>query len=94
MINENPYGNGTSIFTSSGGAARKYQHEIDVGQVGVTSPSPCLPFFSFTGCGSFRGDQHAYGKDAPRFYAIKTITARWFDDTPVTGGPGMSIALK
>ena len=97
LINENPYGNGTSIFTSSGGAARKYQHEIDVGQVGINVPIPVpLPFFSFTGWGgSFYGDQHAYGKDAPRFYTeIKTITARWFDDTPVTSGPNMSIALK
>jgi malonate-semialdehyde dehydrogenase (acetylating)/methylmalonate-semialdehyde dehydrogenase len=97
LINENPYGNGTSIFTSSGGAARKYQHEIDVGQVGINVPIPVpLPFFSFTGWGgSFYGDQHAYGKDAPRFYTeIKTITARWFDDTPVTGGPNMSISLK
>jgi malonate-semialdehyde dehydrogenase (acetylating)/methylmalonate-semialdehyde dehydrogenase len=80
LINACPYGNGTSIFTNSGGAARKYQHEILVGQVGINIPIPVpLPFFSFTGWrGSFRGDLHAYGKQAVRFYTeTKTITARW-----------------
>src|SRR5690606_19640232 len=81
IINNNPYGNGTSIFTASGYAARKFQREIDVGQVGINIPIPVpLPFFSFTGWrGSFFGDQHAYGKQAVRFYTrTKTITARWF----------------
>lgn len=96
LINANPYGNGTSIFTASGGAARKYQHEIEVGQVGINIPIPVpLPFFSFTGWkGSFAGDQHAYGKQAVKFYTeTKTITARWFDDSDVQG-PNMSITLK
>ncbi|MFO7995512.1 MAG: CoA-acylating methylmalonate-semialdehyde dehydrogenase, partial [Marinobacter sp.] len=59
LVNDSPYGNGTSIFTSSGGAARRYQHEIEVGQVGINVPIPVpLPFFSFTGWkGSFYGDQ-------------------------------------
>ena len=95
-INEDFRGNGTSIFTSSGGAARKYQHEILVGQVGINVPIPVpLPFFSFTGWrGSFHGDLHAYGKQAVRFYTeTKTITARWFDDD-VAAGPNMSISLK
>ncbi len=95
-INEDFRGNGTSIFTSSGGAARKYQHEILVGQVGINVPIPVpLPFFSFTGWrGSFHGDLHAYGKQAVRFYTeTKTITARWFDDEVATG-PNMSISLK
>ncbi len=81
LVNNSPYGNGTSIFTNCGGSARRYQHEIDVGQVGVNIPIPVpLPFFSFTGWkGSFYGDQHAYGKQAVRFYTeTKTITARWF----------------
>ncbi|MDX1754558.1 MAG: CoA-acylating methylmalonate-semialdehyde dehydrogenase [Marinobacter sp.] len=81
LVNNSPYGNGTSIFTNCGGTARRYQHEIDVGQVGVNIPIPVpLPFFSFTGWkGSFYGDQHAYGKQAVRFYTeTKTITARWF----------------
>lgn len=60
MVNSNPYGNGTSIFTKSGACARKFVTEIDVGQVGVNVPIPVpLPFFSFTGSrGSIRGDTH------------------------------------
>jgi len=96
LVNANPYGNGTSIFTASGGAARKFQHEIEVGQVGVNVPIPVpLPFFSFTGWRrSFFGDQHAYGKQAVRFYTeTKTVTTRWFDDVPATG-PNMTIRLQ
>lgn len=96
LINDNPYGNGTSIFTRSGAAARKYQHEIMVGQVGINIPIPVpLPFFSFTGWrGSFFGDQHAYGKQAIKFYTeTKTITARW-PESDIAEGPNMSIQLK
>ena len=59
-INTNPYGNGTAVFTRSGAAARKFQTEVDVGQVGVNTPIPVpLPFFSFTGSrASIRGDVH------------------------------------
>ena len=83
LVNANPYGNGTSIFTASGRSARKYRHEIEVGQVGVNVPIPVpMPFFSFTGWKqSFYGDLHAYGKQAVRFYTeTKTVTERWFDD--------------
>ncbi|CAH1558861.1 CoA-acylating methylmalonate-semialdehyde dehydrogenase [Vibrio rotiferianus] len=96
LVNRNPYGNGTSIFTANGAAARKYQHEIQVGQVGVNVPIPVpLPFFSFTGWrGSFYGDLHAYGKQAVRFYTeTKTVTARWFDDDIPTG-PNLTINLR
>ncbi len=96
LVNRNPYGNGTSIFTASGAAARKYQHEIEVGQVGMNVPTPVpLPFFSFTGWkNSFYGDLHAYGKQAVRFYTeTKTITARWFEDD-IPSGPNMTISLK
>ncbi|MGD8172843.1 CoA-acylating methylmalonate-semialdehyde dehydrogenase [Vibrio sp. TRT 21S02] len=96
LINANPYGNGTSIFTACGAAARKYQHQIQVGQVGINVPIPVpLPFFSFTGWrGSFYGDLHAYGKQAVRFYTeTKTVTARWFDDDIPTG-PNLTIQLK
>ena len=96
MINANPYGNGTSIFTSSGGAARKFQHEIEVGQVGINVPIPVpMPFFSFTGWKqSFFGDQHAYGKQAVRFYTeTKTVTARWFDESSAVGS-NMTIKLQ
>ena len=96
LVNSNPYGNGTSIFTSSGAAARKFRHEIEVGQVGINVPIPVpMPFFSFTGWKqSFYGDQHAYGKQAVRFYTeTKTITARWFD-SDIPSGPNMTIHLK
>ena len=96
LINNHPCGNGTSIFTACGAAARKYQHEIEVGQVGINVPIPVpLPFFSFTGWkASFYGDQHAYGKQAVRFYTeTKTITARWFD-SDIPSGPNMTINLK
>lgn len=97
LINKHPCGNGTSIFTASGAAARKYQHEIEVGQVGINVPIPVpLPFFSFTGWkASFYGDQHAYGKQAVRFYTeTKTITARWFESDIEASGPNMTIHLK
>ena len=96
IINESPYGNGTSLFTACGATARKFQHEIEVGQVGINVPIPVpLPFFSFTGWkGSFYGDQHTYGKQGVRFYTeTKTITARWFEDDIATG-PNMSINLR
>ncbi|MGR5095633.1 CoA-acylating methylmalonate-semialdehyde dehydrogenase [Vibrio maritimus] len=96
LVNANPYGNGTSIFTASGGAARKYQHQVLVGQVGINVPIPVpLPFFSFTGWrGSFYGDLHAYGKQAVRFYTeTKTVTAKWFEED-VSDGPNLTIQLR
>lgn len=64
LINSNPYGNGTAIFTTNGATARKFTQDIDVGQVGVNVPIPVpLPMFSFTGSrGSFLGDANFYGK--------------------------------
>lgn len=97
IINKNPYGNGTSIFTNSGVAVRKFQHEIQVGQIGVNLPIPVpLPFFSFTGWKkSFFGDLHAYGKQGVRFYTeTKTVTARWFDQKPQSEQLNMTINLK
>lgn len=96
LINANPYGNGTSLFTGCGAAARKFRHEVAVGQVGINVPIPVpLPFFSFTGWrGSFYGDLHAYGKQAVRFYTeTKTVTERWFDED-IPGGPNMTIHLR
>ncbi|MGD8710668.1 MAG: aldehyde dehydrogenase family protein, partial [Ectothiorhodospiraceae bacterium] len=98
LVNSNPYGNGTSIFTDSGAAARKYRHRTEVGQVGVNLPIPVpLPFFSFTGGkGSFYGDLHPYGKQAFRFYTeTRTVIERWFEtDIPDGhGGPNMTINL-
>ena len=80
LINANPYGNGTAIFSQSGAATRKFTHEIDVGQVGINVPIPVpLPFFSFTGSrASIRGDLNFYGKSGVQFYtSIKTITQKW-----------------
>jgi len=86
FVNSNPYGNGCAIFTKSGAAARKFQHEIDVGQVGINVPIPVpLPMFSFTGSrASFRGATNFNGKSGLQFYTqIKTITAKWkYDDSP------------
>jgi len=80
FTNSNAYGNGTAIFTNSGAAARKYEREIEAGQVGINLPIPVpLPFFSFTGNkNSFRGAMNFYGKNGVYFYTkIKTVTANW-----------------
>eukprot|EP00804_Cyclotella_cryptica_P018054 CCRYP_008329-RB/>CCRYP_008329-RB protein AED:0.06 eAED:0.06 QI:1306/1/1/1/0.66/0.75/4/161/288 len=80
LTNRNPYGNGCAIFTSSGAAARKYQFEIEAGQIGINVPIPVpLPFFSFTGNkGSIRGDVNFYGKSGVNFFTqLKTVTSNW-----------------
>lgn len=80
ITNANAWGNGCAIFTRSGAAARKYQYEVDAGQVGINLPIPVpLPMFSFTGSRhSFRGAQHFYGKQGVQFNTqIKTITSNW-----------------
>lgn len=80
IINRNPYGNGTAIFTRNGATARKFTAEVDVGQIGVNVPIPVpLPVMSFTGSrGSFLGDSHFYGKQGLHFYTqTKTVTSLW-----------------
>lgn len=80
IINKNPYGNGTAIFTTNGATARKFTHEADCGQVGINVPIPVpLPMFSFTGSrGSFLGDANFYGKAGVNFFTqIKTVTQMW-----------------
>jgi malonate-semialdehyde dehydrogenase (acetylating) / methylmalonate-semialdehyde dehydrogenase len=97
LTNANPYGNGTGIFTQSGAVARKFQNEIDVGQVGINVPVPVpVPYFSFTGSrGSKLGDLGPYGKQVIQFYTqTKTVTARWFDDGAVSTGVNTTISLK
>jgi len=97
LVNKNPYGNGTGIFTQSGAAARKFQNEIDVGQVGINLPIPVpVPYFSFTGSrGSKLGDLGPYGKQVIQFYTqVKTVTARWFDDATTSSGIHTTIGLK
>jgi malonate-semialdehyde dehydrogenase (acetylating) / methylmalonate-semialdehyde dehydrogenase len=97
LINNNPFGNGTGIFTQSGAVARKFQSEIDVGQVGINVPIPVpVPFFSFTGSrGSKLGDLGPYGKQVVQFYTqTKTVTSRWFDDGSTSSGVNTTISLK
>ena len=97
FINANPNGNGTAIFTQSGAAARKFQEEIDVGQVGINLPIPVpVPMFSFTGSRASKlGDLGPYGKQVVMFYTqTKTITARWFDDSTTSHGVNTTISLK
>jgi malonate-semialdehyde dehydrogenase (acetylating)/methylmalonate-semialdehyde dehydrogenase len=97
LVNRNPFGNGVGLFTQSGAAARKFQSEIDVGQVGINIPIPVpVPSFSFTGSrGSKLGDLGPYGKQVVQFYTqTKTVTARWFDDDSVNHGVNTTITLK
>ncbi|XP_060167966.1 methylmalonate-semialdehyde dehydrogenase [acylating], mitochondrial isoform X1 [Lycium barbarum] len=93
IVNQNKYGNGAAIFTTSGVAARKFQTDIEAGQVGINVPIPVpLPFFSFTGSkASFAGDLNFYGKAGVQFYTqIKTVTQQWKD---LPGGSGVSLAM-
>ncbi|WP_114810452.1 CoA-acylating methylmalonate-semialdehyde dehydrogenase [Paraburkholderia kururiensis] len=97
LVNSNPFGNGVGLFTQSGAAARKFQSEIDVGQVGINIPIPVpVPFFSFTGSrGSKLGDLGPYGKQVVQFYTqTKTVTARWFDDATTSDGVNTTISLR
>ena len=87
LVNANPYGNGTAIFTHDGGAARRFQHEIEVGMVGINVPIPVpVSYYSFGGWkDSLFGDAHAYGPHGVHFYTrTKVVTSRWPD--PAHGG--------
>ncbi|WKG07798.1 CoA-acylating methylmalonate-semialdehyde dehydrogenase [Nocardia sp. PE-7] len=87
LINANRYGNGTAIFTNDGGAGRRFQHEVEVGMVGVNVPIPVpMAYFSFGGWkNSLFGDSHAHGTDGVHFFTrTKAVTARWLD--PSHGG--------
>ncbi len=80
IVNQNPYGNGTAVFTQSGAAARRFTNEIQIGMVGINVPIPVpMAFFSFGGWkNSLFGDLHVHGPDGVRFYTrTKVITARW-----------------
>ena len=87
LVNANPYGNGTAIFTNDGGAARRYQNEVEVGMVGINVPVPVpVGYYSFGGWkNSLFGDTHAHGTEGFNFYTRnKVITTRWLD--PSHGG--------
>jgi malonate-semialdehyde dehydrogenase (acetylating)/methylmalonate-semialdehyde dehydrogenase len=80
LINANPYGNGTAIFTSSGEAARRFQRGVNVGMIGINVPVPVpMAFYSFGGWkDSLFGDKHVHGPEGVSFYTrAKVVTARW-----------------
>jgi malonate-semialdehyde dehydrogenase (acetylating)/methylmalonate-semialdehyde dehydrogenase len=89
LVNKNPYANGTAIFTESGGAARRFAAEIQVGMVGINVPIPVpVAYFSFGGWkNSLFGDLHVHGTEAVKFYTrTKVVTTRWpHQDTPAPG---------
>ncbi len=92
MVNSNPYANGTAVFTRSGGAARKFEREIEVGMVGINVPIPVpIAFYSFGGWrSSLFGDQHVHGMEGVRFYTRgKVVTTRW--PTTDTAAPGFTM---
>ena len=87
LINDNPYGNGTAIFTNDGGAARRFQNEVEVGMIGINVPIPVpMAYYSFGGWkASLFGDSHAHGIDGVQFFTRgKVVTTRWLD--PSHGG--------
>jgi malonate-semialdehyde dehydrogenase (acetylating) / methylmalonate-semialdehyde dehydrogenase len=87
LINAHPYGNGTAIFTNDGGAARKFQNEIQVGMIGINVPIPVpTAYYSFGGWkASLFGDTHAHGTEGVHFFTRgKVVTSRWLD--PSHGG--------
>jgi malonate-semialdehyde dehydrogenase (acetylating)/methylmalonate-semialdehyde dehydrogenase len=89
MVNANPYANGTAIFTESGGAARRFENEIQVGMVGINVPIPVpVAYYSFGGWkNSLFGDLHVHGIEGVKFYTrTKVVTTRWpHQDTPAPG---------
>ncbi len=87
FINASRYGHGTAIFTNDGGAARRFQHEVEVGMVGINVPIPVpMAYFSFGGWkASLFGDSHAHGIEGVHFFTrTKAVTSRWLD--PSHGG--------
>jgi malonate-semialdehyde dehydrogenase (acetylating)/methylmalonate-semialdehyde dehydrogenase len=87
LVNANPYGNGTAIFTNDGGAARRFHSEVEVGMVGINVPIPVpVAYYSFGGWKqSLFGDTHAHGTDGIHFFTrAKVVTSRWLD--PSHGG--------
>src|SRR4051794_19525935 len=87
LINSNPYGNGTAIFTNDGGAARRFQNEVEVGMIGINVPVPVpMAYYSFGGWkSSLFGDTHAHGAEGVHFFTRgKVVTSRWLD--PSHGG--------
>jgi malonate-semialdehyde dehydrogenase (acetylating)/methylmalonate-semialdehyde dehydrogenase len=89
LVNANPYGNGTALFTSSGAAARRFQNEVQVGMVGINVSVPVpVAFHSFGGWkASLFGDTHAYGTEGVRFFTrAKVVTSRWYGSSSIDLG--------
>jgi malonate-semialdehyde dehydrogenase (acetylating)/methylmalonate-semialdehyde dehydrogenase len=87
LVNSNPYGNGAAIFTNDGGAARRFEGEVEAGMVGINVPIPVpMAYYSFGGWkASLFGDTHAYGAEGVHFFTRgKVVTTRWVD--PRHGG--------
>jgi malonate-semialdehyde dehydrogenase (acetylating)/methylmalonate-semialdehyde dehydrogenase len=87
LVNDHQYGNGTAIFTNDGGAARRFQNEVEVGMVGINVPIPVpMAYYSFGGWkNSLFGDSHAHGTEGVHFFTRgKVVTSRWLD--PSHGG--------
>src|SRR5699024_8477931 len=87
LVNANPYGNGTAIFTNDGGAARRFENEVEVGMIGINVPIPVpMAYYSFGGWkNSLFGDTHAHGTEGVHFFTRgKAVTTRWVD--PSHGG--------
>ena len=95
LINANPYGNGVAIFTNSGGAARKFEHDVEVGMIGVNVPIPVpMAYYSFGGWkASLFGDTHAHGTEGVHFFTRgKVVTSRWADPSQTHVG-GLELAF-
>ena len=95
LVNANPYGNGTAIFTNDGGAARRFQNEVQVGMVGINVPIPVpMAYYSFGGWkNSLFGDTHAHGIEGVHFFTRgKVVTSRWLD--PSHGGLNLGLPAE
>ncbi len=95
LVNENPYGNGVALFTRDGGAARRFEFEVEAGMVGINIPIPVpMAYYSFGGWGdSLFGDMHVHGMEGVRFYTrLKTVSTRFAD--PSQGGTNLGFPVN
>ena len=96
LISDNPYGNGVAIFTRDGGAARRFEREVDAGMVGVNVPIPVpMAYYSFGGWKqSLFGDTHVHGPEGVHFYTRgKVVTSRWTDPATDPAGRGPDLGF-
>ncbi len=96
LVSENPYGNGVAIFTRDGGAARRFEREVDAGMVGINVPIPVpMAYYSFGGWKqSLFGDTHVHGPEGVHFYTRgKVVTSRWADPASDPDGRGPDLGF-